>query len=114
MIAKHQPELNNICLDDDAITEYNCQIQNMQCEILAQCIEDIQMNSKKYHISFLLNVINYSLASDIVKTLRLFDDAFAKRIVHERKKGIFESVVSFSFRTRLSRSKLDMILKANL
>jgi hypothetical protein len=98
----------------DAKIPDNNSEDDMQCVILAQCIEDIKMNSKKYHITFMLHVINYSLASDIVKTLRLFDDAFAKRIVHERKKGIFESVVSFSFRTRLSRSKLDMILKANL
>jgi hypothetical protein len=88
-------------------------IQNIQCDILAQCIEDILMNSKKYHITFMLDVINYGSASDIVAKLKCIDGGFAKRIVFERKRGIFESVFMLS-RTGVSRSKINMLLKANV
>jgi DNA uptake protein ComE-like DNA-binding protein len=99
---------------ENTLTQEDCETQiNKQCQILAQCIEDIQLNSKKYHISYMLEIINYASAEEIVEKLNLFDYGFANRIVYERRKGIFESIYMLS-RAGVTRSKVTKILKANV
>jgi predicted nucleic acid-binding OB-fold protein len=87
--------------------------QKTQCDILAQCIEDIIMNSKKYHMSFMLNIINNGTAIEMVTKLRRLTNNVSKRIVFERRKGEFKSLFDL-YRIGISRVHISRIVKANV
>jgi predicted nucleic acid-binding OB-fold protein len=87
---------NSFFFDQSALQQnvFNNKIMDtndIHCDILAQCIQDIERNSKKYHLHFLLDVLNFGTAIDIVNNIKGIEMNLANIIVLERKNSPFLS-----------------------
>lgn len=84
---------------------------DVQCQILEQCIEDVKTNSRKYHVYFMLQTINYGSVREI-EQLNSVSTSLATKLVHERQKGIFVNANQL-VRVGLSRDMIEMLVKTN-
>jgi hypothetical protein len=87
-------------------------VHDIQCDILAQCIQDIDANSKKYHLHFMLDVLNYGTALDIVNSLNCIEMNLANMITMERKISPFLSARELQ-RVGLTMEMVDVVVKSN-
>jgi hypothetical protein len=84
---------------------------DMQCELLQDCIKDVEQNAKKYHISYMIEKINYGTLED-VKHLNGVNELLAHRLINERKKGSFQNASALS-RVGLSRDMVETLIQNN-
>jgi hypothetical protein len=87
-------------------------VHDIHCDILAQCIQDIEANSKKYHLHFMLDVLNYGTAIDIVNSLNCIEMNLANIITMERNISPFLSARELK-RVGLTMEMVDVIVKSN-
>jgi hypothetical protein len=84
---------------------------DLQCELLQECIEDVERNAKKYHISYMIEKINYGTLEDI-KDLKGINELLAHRLITERRRGSFPNASALS-RVGLSRDMVETLIQNN-
>jgi hypothetical protein len=87
-------------------------VHDIQCDILAQCIQDIETNSKKYHLHFLLDVLNYGTVVEIVNNIKCIEMNLANMIALERKKSPFLSARDLK-RVGLTNEMINVLVTIN-
>jgi hypothetical protein len=87
------------------------QIHARQCEILMQCIHDINTNAKKHHVQFMLSIINNGTLRDIERISNI-SHSQAKRLHSERKRGIYKEAMDLT-RAGLSKTGILKLVRQN-
>jgi hypothetical protein len=87
------------------------QLHDLQCQLLRQCINDVKVNSKRYHIEFMMHIINTGSLRDIEK-ITYMSNTKARRIFLERRRGTFKNPDAL-LRAGVSRSCVQRLLRHN-